>query len=125
MQGTSKHIIIIISTTIFFLILFAFNDQVHLINQACFLCFLKSVLEETDFDDSPVEEPKRDLQSIELKATKETAFIKKIVKETTRDCRNWKTLDYEVIEESEDDEIKVENDEENHKHRLSSWIKVS
>ena len=45
--------------------------------------------------------------------------------EVTRDCRNWSEMEYIAVKEDGEDTLVIENDAENHDHRLSSWIKVN
>ena len=43
---------------------------------------------------------------------------------TTRDCRTWRDVEYFAVEEKGEDTLVIQNDAENHNHRLTSWIKV-
>ena len=45
--------------------------------------------------------------------------------EVTRDCRNWSEMEYIAVKEDGEDTLVIENDAENHDHRLTSWIKVN
>ena len=38
--------------------------------------------------------------------------------EVTRDCRNWSEIEYIAVKEDGDDTLVIENDAENHNHRI-------
>ena len=44
-------------------------------------------------------------------------------RQTIRDCRDWSVVEYTTVTAAEDD-IKIQDDGEEHEHRLESWNKV-
>ena len=44
--------------------------------------------------------------------------------QSTRDCRDWSPIKYSTVKSGDGEIMEIENDAEDHEHRLKSWNKV-